>query len=427
MFERVLKTVLIFFSNHFEIIFLLWVTSLVFFLVILLAVKMQEKSLRKVLSREINQFLFGLVVAGQIILLGMTGYVYWLNYAAAPPEFRIPEDVLPTTQWVRQDLDIYFIDGQRLYAVDLQGRHKRLLIEAEEPLLEYAFSPDGRYVSALTRHNLYVWDSKNAAARWVDGVSPPKGTEAKAVMGRPRWAPNSRYLVYQVAKWSAYSSQETWKLYDVVTGKKVPLNTPTRKLSSLYWDKSAKNLYYIDQRLTDDQYAYDYEVRVFRIDVDQVFASAKKGKRYAPELVASIPYDRKDLPVDNLRLRGIELFLEGDRLVFDKASQHAALVSDKETRLGIDKDDYLYFIPNTWFRKRLFKVAREPVLTDNPYQHQYKGGPRIIQGIRWLPGGRYVFMEHRYFGPMILDPLTGKVGMLVPAGGEIFGWYTPVL
>ena len=90
--------------------------------------------------------------------------------------------------------------------------------------------------------------------------------------------------------------------------------------------------------------------------------------------------------------------------------------------VGVDQEDYFYYVPLRWFRKRLFKIPREPLSTAIP-RYQYKGGSLVISRIRWLPGGRYVMMDHKFWGTMILEPSTGKVGLLVQAQGHTFGWY----
>jgi len=97
-------------------------------------------------------------------------------------------------------------------------------------------------------------------------------------------------------------------------------------------------------------------------------------------------------------------------------------MSAKGNSIGIDAEDYLFYVPSKWFRKRLFKVPRELRYTEIP-RHQYRGGDLVIDHIRWLPGDRYVIMEHRYLGVLILDPKTGKVGYLLQAHGNTFGWY----
>jgi len=60
-------------------------------------------------------------------------------------------------------------------------------------------------------------------------------------------------------------------------------------------------------------------------------------------------------------------------------------------------------------------------------RHQYKGGNLVVDQIRWIPGGRYVIMQHQDLGVLVLEPSTGKVGLLVHAVGENFGWYKNIL
>ena len=48
--------------------------------------------------------------------------------------------------------------------------------------------------------------------------------------------------------------------------------------------------------------------------------------------------------------------------------------------------------------------------------------PTITQ-IRWIPGGRYAVVHHRYFGLLVIEPATRKIGLLIAAKGNAFGWY----
>jgi hypothetical protein len=59
-------------------------------------------------------------------------------------------------------------------------------------------------------------------------------------------------------------------------------------------------------------------------------------------------------------------------------------------------------------------------------RHQYKGGDLVVKQIRWIPGGRYVIMQHRYLGVLILEPATGKIGLLIEADGHTFGWHKDI-
>ncbi|MCK5178180.1 MAG: hypothetical protein KAR32_01515, partial [Candidatus Omnitrophica bacterium] len=202
-------------------------------------------------------------------------------------------------------------------------------------------------------------------------------------------------------------------LYDLQEKKKRMVKSPARRISSLYWDKQSDHLYYLYHEAKDPSRDVSaYEVTVFRIPLATLI----------PELIVRIPFKDASVPIENLNLRGIDLFLSGDKLSFGGQGRENDLVSEKGASLGIDKNDYLYFVSLKWFRKRLYKIPREPRAADIP-RYQYKGGDLVIDHIRWVPGGRYVIMEHRYWGVLILEPSTGKIGILVHARGHTFGWH----
>jgi hypothetical protein len=58
-------------------------------------------------------------------------------------------------------------------------------------------------------------------------------------------------------------------------------------------------------------------------------------------------------------------------------------------------------------------------------RHAYKGGELTITQIRWIPGGRYAIIHHRYLGLLVVEPATRKIGLLIAATakGNAFGWY----
>jgi len=141
-----------------------------------------------------------------------------------------------------------------------------------------------------------------------------------------------------------------------------------------------------------------------------------------PRFVSSIPYKQSEEPDESLQWRGIDVDRSVDRYSFGKNRWEKVMVSEKGHKVGIDDDDYLYFVSGKWFRARLFKIPREANIGSLP-RYQYKGGDLIIQQMSWLPGGRYVIMEHKYLGLLIFEPNTKKIGELISGRGRLYGWY----
>jgi hypothetical protein len=291
---------------------------------------------------------------------------------------------------------------------------------AKDPIKEYHFSPDGKYLLVLTQRELFLLDRKTKQPQRIDTLqaatapeSQDKETEIKGSISGIQWAPDSRKFVYEIARWSQFAAQGGVYLFDLREQKKKMIQSPSRSLSSLYWDRQGENLYHFYHEAQDaSEKTSSFEVKVFRIPVTTL----------VPELIVRIPFAEASVPVENLHLRGINLFLEEGHLSFGRPGQENGLVSERGSTLGIDENDYLYFVNNKWFRKRLYKIPRDPKITDIA-RYQYRGGDLVIGGIRWIPGGRYVIMEHKYWGVLILEPLSGKVGLLIRANGHTFGWY----
>lgn len=401
-------------SNYFEIFFgIVTGVTIVFGLVVLL-VRMREVNFRAVSQTAIQNILFFIVTAGQSLLLLAVSYLFWFNYYHPAPAIQFPEDVFADTSWVKDDLKIYFIDGDRLQSIRINGRDKQDVLTAADPVKEYHFSPDGEYLLAATSREIYLINRDTAEKYFVDSwAQPDESGEWRGAISGIRWAPDSRHFCYEIARWSSYSSQNNLYLYDIQGKQKRMLQSPTRRISSLYWDRTGTNLYYVEKEAKDTSaHAYPFDVNVFRIPIASL----------QPEFVVKIPSEQANIPVANLLVRGIDLFLDADALSFKQGILKDVLISDKGKSLGIDEDDHLYYVSKKWFRTRLIRIQREARPSDIA-RHPYKGGDMTITQIRWIPGGRYAIILHRYLGLLVIEPATRKIALLIAAQGNTFGWY----
>src|SRR6185295_12821008 len=108
-----------------------------------------------------------------------------------------------------------------------------------------------------------------------------------------------------------------------------------------------------------------------------------------------------DLDASYFTSLGADIFYEGFNLSYDRQEDDSSWISPEGSSLGIDDEDFLYLIKGSLWRKRLFKIPRQPLTGDIP-RYQFKGGDFAIRHVRWLPGDRYVLMEHRIYGILIL-------------------------
>lgn len=403
-------------SNHFEMFFSVMIVIGIFLVVLFVSLRIKYIPLKNVLRTAVANLFFSAVVIGQAMLVMTVLMLFWVNYTQPPPPFLFPEDVIATTRWIPDDLRIYFVsDKKQLRSIRLDGRDEKTIFASPAAIAGYYFAPDGHALLVTTKEELYYVDIATKQSRLIDSVRGLESSQdLKGALGGIRWSPDSHRFCYELGRWSSYSSQDNLYVYDLIGDVKRPIKTPTRRISSLYWDREGQNLYYVRPKAEDPSvHAYSFAVQVFRIPSDSL----------EPELVEEILQEGSGIPIQNLTLRGIDLSLEGDALSFVPASEKKQLVSEKGPSLGIDEQDVLYYIPNKWFRKRLFKIPREAAISEVP-RHQYKGGNLVFDEIRWIPGGRYVIMQHRYLGVMILEPATRKIGFLIEVRGENFGWYT---
>lgn len=402
-------------SNHFEMFFSVMIIVGVFLLVLFVSLRIKYIPFKSAFRTVIANILFLAVVIGQAMLVMIVMVLFWVNYTQPPAPFRFPEDVIATTRWVQDDLRIYFVsDKNQLRSIRLDGRDGEGIFVAPSAITGYHFAPDGHALLMTTKEDLYYVDIASKQSRLIDSVRGLESSQdLKGSLGGIRWSPDSRKFCYELGRWSPYSSQDHLYIYDLVGDIKRPIKTPTRRISSLYWGGDGKDLYYLRHKAEDPSvHAYSFAVQVFRIPMDSL----------DPELIGEILQEKSGVPIQNLALRGIDLFLEGDALSFGTVNEKKQMVSEKGQSLGIDEQDVLYYISNKWFRKRLFQIPREPTISEVS-RHPYKGGDLVFDEIRWIPGGRYVIMQHRYLGIMILEPATRKIGFLIEVKGENFGWY----
>ena len=141
----------------------------------------------------------------------------------------------------------------------------------------------------------------------------------------------------------------------------------------------------------------------------------------SPEFIAGIPAIDSKIPFETLAFRGIELFLKGKNLSFGLPSVKSEWVSENGRIVGIDQEDYFYFVRNKWFRKRLFKIPRK-VDTEENFRYQHNGGDLVVDLVAWLPGGQYVLLRHKTHGVFIVEPTSGKCGLLTLYQARAFGW-----
>jgi len=409
-----LPKIILYLSNYFELLF--WIVIGVTFVLglVMLLLRLREVNLGAIFKTAIHNVLFTFVVLWQSLLLLAVGYLFWFNYYHPAPVIQFPEDVLSGSSWVKDDLKIYFIDDKRLQSVEINGQDKQDVLVAADPIKEYHFSPDGKFLIVVTSQEVYLVERKTREKQFIDslGQSGEAGEWEGAISG-VRWAPDSRRFCYEVARWSAYSSQNHLYVYDIADKQKRALQSPTRRISSLYWDRDSANLYYVEREAKDTHvHAYAFDVNVFRIPL----ASLRS------EFVVRIPSEQAGMPIKSLTVRGISLFFEGDMLSFSQGTVRDILVSDNGESLGVDEEDHLYYVSKKWFRTRLFRIERE-VRPSDIARHAYKGGDLTITQIRWIPGGRYAIILHRYLGLLVIEPATRKIGLLIAAKGRALGWY----
>jgi len=407
-----------FISDHYELLIYVNGSLLLFLFLVALTVKLREESVRKFLISSFRGVLYAVIVGGQIFLFMILVSLYWKNYQVPAPELTLSDEIKATTRWVKDETTIYFVREGELWSIKPNGQGKAQIFSSDEPIREYHFSPDGKYILIVTERSLHLYNFASGRSRRIDGLDredaqPSPGSDIAGMINIVKWAPDSQRFIYEIARWSKYGSVENLFIYSLPDGTKQVIKSPTRRISSVYWGYDGRQLYYLYHEALDPSVdPSNFMVKVFKIPLDTL----------VPEAEMEIPYEKSTIPIDNLKFRGIELFLDRGRLSFGENGSEKHLKSPSGALIGIDEDNYLFYQNAQWFRKRLFKVPMADILSESQ-RYQYAKGEPVIEHFRWIPGGRYVIMEHKDWGVLILEPATGNIGVLIEASGHSFGWY----
>lgn len=402
-------------NNHFEQIIigiLFWFIGILIIKFLVIIRLAWPKKIKLIVDRVLHDSL----TAGLVALLFLTFYNFLVNFSKKEIldfSYRVKGD----TKWVEAKRPIYFIVQNELLTIQPNGQNRQLVFEAADEIRSYHFSPDDRFILLATATSLYLLDKKEVKSHIVDSINLTTSNKTAGITGvidGVRWSPDSRKFCYHISKWGNFSSQENWVIFDVPTGQRHPVKNPALKMASLIWDETGENLYYLwFEALDTSRRGNPYEVKVYQVPLSTLM----------PGLILKFPYSERMIPRDNLDLRGIHFFDPDDYLSFGRELLNREfLMSSQGGRVGIDEYDNLYYIHSRWWKRRLYQIPRVPVKGDID-RYQFRGGELAIRHLRWLPGGRYLIMDHHYFGVLIMEPATGKVGILTSERNGTFGWH----
>jgi hypothetical protein len=367
------------------------------------------------LRKAVQVVLYYVVVGGEAALLVVTVYIIVRNLQPKAA-LDLTAHIYSNTRWVTEAFRVYFIEDNRLVSLMTNGVDKQVIFTAQDPIREYHFSPDGKFILILTDNELLQLQRYPLTVARVASLElDPQRKDVEGVISAVAWSPDSQRFCYRISRWSKFSSQDIWMVCDVLTQDKRPVKNMAQKIHTLVWAKDGRALYHTwFDSLDTGQYANPYEVKVYRIPLETM----------TPELVDRFPFHQATIPDENLALRGVHLFTDGSRLAFGRSrGERYAVMSSRGARVGIDDKDVLFYLKKNWWRKRLYQIPRVEPHTDFVH-YQYQGGELAVRDLRWLPSGRYVIMEHYLFGILILDPESGNIGILATEKGNTFGWYS---
>ena len=406
--------------DNFELIMYIHAALLLLFIFSLVVIFVSVRHWFENFQDPFNTFMYRFLIIVEVIFIIVVGRMYWVNYHELDPPLNYPQDVLFDTQWAKGDSTLYFLspDSKQLKIIQVNGENEHVVFSSDEVLREYQFSPDGHYILVASAKQLHLIDRETHAVEMLDALqSDIEGSaQMKGSISHIRWSPDSQKIYYEMSQWSKIAVRDDIYVYNVSTKEKRKIKNQLRKISSLYWGKSSENLYHVKHESLDtSERGYPFQVHITRIPLDTL----------EPEFVRTVAHESSTLPFEILREDNIHLFLKGKDLTFKSYDRRDIRQSNQGPFIGVDEQDFLYFVWRDWFRERLFKIPREPDLR-HPTKYQYKGGNFTIQLMRWLPSGEYIILEDTNLGILILDPKSRMVGRLLDIVGHTVGWYHPL-
>lgn len=408
------------FNNYFELILAVAVFLLLGGTVVLVLTYFRTRP-PKFFRKALDAFLLGGFLGGIFLLVALLGHDYIVNGRRPYVVLDSTYPLVAETSWVEEDLEIFYVRGKELITIGANGSGQRTVFSASDFIRDYHFSPDGKFLLVASERQLYLLPRPNGEARLIEELPAASSPESKPVKGaidRVRWSPDSKKFCYHLAKWTDVGSADLWYVYSLAGQEKRAIHSPGLAMTDLEWDLAGENLYCLWFEAQDTSvHANPYMVKVYAISMTTLNAT----------LTLRFPFDKARLPSENLAVRGIELFTASEQLSFSRGEKNLySWKAPAGPRLGLDAEDWMYFVKNRWWKRRLFVIPRVPARGDF-VRYPYDGGQLVVRSLRWLPAGRYVIMEHDDFGTLILEPATGRIGILTSDQGDRFGWYAKLV
>ena len=401
-------------SEYFELIITLQIIFVAFFGITFIGVWLSGISIRRIFPMVVRGSLLGFLIISQIFIAGLLGYIYWFNYHHPRQELTYVDEIQGQPYWIKDDMTIFFTHADTFASVNINGEQYTSIYTAPGIIKSYHLSPDGQHAVIATFQELVLVRLSDQSFTIVEEIDKTSG-DIKGVLMGVRWAKDSGQFIYSKSLRSPYGQKVSHIVYRPADESKQTVRGLVAKNAPFYWDTDSAHIFYF--RFTSDGIAPDgfaYDCLTSRIPL----------KTMASEFFAKFPTQTTDIPFDEMRWRDVELFAGADQLSFGRRSFYGVWPNEKGQYIGIDEEDYLYLVKKKWFKKRLFKVTRQ-IEEGDAKSPSYKEGSLTLENIRWLPGGRYVIMEDKTMGGVILDTANGRMGQLAGFKAKNFGWMTP--
>ena len=144
-----------------------------------------------------------------VLLASTTQITYALRSSDAPLQPKADGDddddgnpfLLQDFTWSRDHASLLLVCSRSLAWLDLASGKYRVLISGDEPLADASISPNGRSVSFIQKHSLWIVDAQGGPARMIS-----KSTRKDVLEGELDWPYRNELHLKRAYEWSPDSS-----------------------------------------------------------------------------------------------------------------------------------------------------------------------------------------------------------------------------
>jgi dipeptidyl-peptidase-4 len=182
--------------------------------------------------------------AGEVLLVSAAKVTASLRGTDAPVHPSLNDDdsdsnpyLLRDFIWSQDHTSLFLIGSRTIAQLDLASGTSRILVSGDQPVIGAALSPDGRTISFIRNHSLWLADTKNGAAH----ILVPTNHQ-NVLDGEPDWPYRNELHLSRAYWWSPNSSRIAYLETDDRAVARYPLRASNGEIREITYPKPGGNL-----------------------------------------------------------------------------------------------------------------------------------------------------------------------------------------